>query len=531
MSSGGVSRPPSGSRRVLFGILATIVAARELSNTDFARFALVFAITGLLQLFLDLTIDEVVVKYGNRYAARGDWGRFQRLFGLGLRVKLLGGVVGSLAIVLAALLSPWIWGLHGIEGPLLVASLIPIVQAPEGMASAALLIRNRYDVRAACLLWSMALRLVAIVIGASIGVTATFVAIVLAQVVATLTVSAVGLYAHRRWPRVEAEPLGDHAKEIRSFAIQSTAASGLQSLRGVLPLVLVGVVATTSQVAYFRIAQAPQTAFASLSSPARMVMLAEQTRDIEHGRHDRAWRLLRRYIGSAAGIVLVVVPLAWIWMESLIRIIYGARYIGATDAARLMLLAAAVQLILGWTKSFPSRSGSRACARRDKRSRSAPSCRSSSSSGASTARPEQRAASSARRLGAGRLLARRSPADARAPARRRGRRRLVECLIVSGIWPPDVGGPASHAPELASWLRAHGHQVEVVTTADAPPAPQPYAVRWASRRLPRGIRHLRALALIATRARHADVVYATSMIVRSSTATALARVPLVVKAS
>ena len=338
---------------VLFGILATIVAARELSNTDFARFALVFAITGLLQLFLDLTIDEVVVKYGNRYAARGDWGRFQRLFGLGLRVKLLGGVVGSLAIVLAAFLSPWIWGLHGIEGPLLVASLIPIVQAPEGMASAALLIRNRYDVRAACLLWSMALRLVAILIGASIGVTATFVAIVLAQVVATVTVSAVGLYAHRRWPRVEAEPLGDHAKEIRSFAIQSTAASGLQSLRGLLPLVLVGVVATTSQVAYFRIAQAPQTAFASLSSPARMVMLAEQTRDIEHGRHDRAWRLLRRYIGSAAGIVLVVVPLAWIWMESLIRIIYGARYIGATDAARLMLLAAAVQLILGWTKSFP----------------------------------------------------------------------------------------------------------------------------------------------------------------------------------
>ena len=100
---------------------------------------------------------------------------------------------------------------------------------------------------------------------------------------------------------------------------------------------------------------------------------------------------------------------------------------------------------------------------------------------------------------------------------------------MSGIWPPDVGGPASHAPELAGWLRAHGHQVEVVTTADAPPAPQPYPVRWASRRLPRGIRHLRALALIATRARHADVVYATSMIVRSSAATALARVPLVVK--
>ena len=128
---------------VLFGILATIVAARELSNTDFARFALVFAITGLLQLFLDLTIDEVVVKYGNRYAARGDWGRFQRLFGLGLRVKLVGGVVGVARDRRSRPCSrPGSGALHGIEGPLLVASLIPLVQAPEGMASAALLIRE-----------------------------------------------------------------------------------------------------------------------------------------------------------------------------------------------------------------------------------------------------------------------------------------------------------------------------------------------------------------------------------------------------
>jgi glycosyltransferase involved in cell wall biosynthesis len=105
----------------------------------------------------------------------------------------------------------------------------------------------------------------------------------------------------------------------------------------------------------------------------------------------------------------------------------------------------------------------------------------------------------------------------------------VKVLIVSGIWPPDVGGPASHAPELATWLRGRGHDVEVVVTADSPPAPQPYPVRWASRHLPRGIRHLRALTLVAQRARQADVVYATSMTVRSAAATALARKPLVVK--
>jgi len=105
----------------------------------------------------------------------------------------------------------------------------------------------------------------------------------------------------------------------------------------------------------------------------------------------------------------------------------------------------------------------------------------------------------------------------------------VKVLIVSGIWPPDVGGPASHAPEVADELRARGHDVEVVTMADRAPPARPYPVRWASRRLPRGVRHLRAALLVARAARRADVVYSTGMIGRSAIGSALARKPLVQK--
>ena len=59
----------------------------------------------------------------------------------------------------------------------------------------------------------------------------------------------------------------------------------------------------------------------------------------------------------------------------------------------------------------------------------------------------------------------------------------MRVLIVSGIWPPDVGGPASHAPEVADFLRGRGHEVEIVTTADHEPAARAYPVRWVSRRL------------------------------------------------
>lgn len=105
----------------------------------------------------------------------------------------------------------------------------------------------------------------------------------------------------------------------------------------------------------------------------------------------------------------------------------------------------------------------------------------------------------------------------------------MRVLVVSGIWPPDVGGPASHAPEVAAWLRERGHSVEAVVTADAQPPAAPYPVAWVDRSLPAGVRHVRALALIATRARRADVVYSTGMFGRSSLGALLARTPVVLK--
>ena len=103
----------------------------------------------------------------------------------------------------------------------------------------------------------------------------------------------------------------------------------------------------------------------------------------------------------------------------------------------------------------------------------------------------------------------------------------MRVVVVSGIWPPDPGGPASHAPALADFLAERGHVVEVVTTADAPPARRSYPVTWTPRRSP--LRHARAALLVRSAARRADVVYATSMIRRAAIGARLARRPLVVK--
>ena len=91
----------------------------------------------------------------------------------------------------------------------------------------------------------------------------------------------------------------------------------------------------------------------------------------------------------------------------------------------------------------------------------------------------------------------------------------MRVLVVSGIWPPDVGGPASHAPDVAGFLHGRSHDVEVVTTASVPPVAREYPVHAISRRLPKGAVHLRTAAEIARRGRRADVIYTTGMFGRS----------------
>jgi glycosyltransferase involved in cell wall biosynthesis len=105
----------------------------------------------------------------------------------------------------------------------------------------------------------------------------------------------------------------------------------------------------------------------------------------------------------------------------------------------------------------------------------------------------------------------------------------VKVLVVSGIWPPDVGGPASHAPEVAAYLQAHGHEPHVLVTADAAPPPESYPVDWVPRAAPPGVRHARALEAVRRLAGRADVVYSTGMFGRSGAGSLLARTPYVLK--
>lgn len=105
----------------------------------------------------------------------------------------------------------------------------------------------------------------------------------------------------------------------------------------------------------------------------------------------------------------------------------------------------------------------------------------------------------------------------------------MHILLLPGIWPPDVGGPATHGPDFARFLVAAGHIVRVVTMADGPPTELPCPVETVSRRYPFPVRYSLLAARGAARGRRADVLYASATYAAAAAASMTARRPLVAK--
>jgi O-antigen/teichoic acid export membrane protein len=335
------------------GILGTIVAARVLGLHDFGLFVTALAAASFFQLLLDLTVEETLTKIGFRYVVQEDWGRLRRLFARCVQLKIAGGVLAAVFVALLAPFADSIFDADGLFWPVLVSALLPIAAAVEGVGLAALLLKRRYDVRGSYQALSGTFRLAGITLGSLIGVTAAVGGIVLAQAAASTVAVILGLSVFRRFPHAPQRALGDDRRLVVSFVLRSSAATGVISLRQTLAPLLLGVVAGPTQVGLLRVAQSPQTGFQAASAPVRLILLTEQTHDWERGEEQTVLAGVRQFMVVASGLMLVAVPLFMIAMPFLVRVFFGEQYEGAVDAARIVLVAAALQLVLGWTKSFP----------------------------------------------------------------------------------------------------------------------------------------------------------------------------------
>jgi O-antigen/teichoic acid export membrane protein len=337
----------------VLGVGTTIAATKILGSDLYAQFAIVFSVVGFFQMLLDLTVDEALIKYGFRYVTTEDWGRLRRLFEVALGFKLVGGVFALVVIAALAPFSHAIWS-HSLAAPLLVGAFVPLAQATETIAGCALILRERLHVRAWFYTVGMGARLAGTAVGATQGVLGAMVGLLVGQVVSSVAITSTGWAAWRAFPLGASTPLGNDRADLRRFIISSTAATSLTSGRATLGTWLIGAIAPLKEAAYFRNAQAPLTALSAISSPARLVLLAEQTADYERGDRARVRRLLVRYILFSVLVMCIVVPVGWFLMPWAMQVAYNRDFRRhATEAGRIVLFVGALQFVSGFSKTLP----------------------------------------------------------------------------------------------------------------------------------------------------------------------------------
>lgn len=108
----------------------------------------------------------------------------------------------------------------------------------------------------------------------------------------------------------------------------------------------------------------------------------------------------------------------------------------------------------------------------------------------------------------------------------------MRILIVTGIFPPDIGGPATYVPQVARGLVERGHQVTVVTLSDRlgdDDQVYPFRVVRLPRKAFKPWRVLRTLEVLVHLGRGCDVLFVNGLALEATLANLVLRKPLVLK--
>ena len=107
----------------------------------------------------------------------------------------------------------------------------------------------------------------------------------------------------------------------------------------------------------------------------------------------------------------------------------------------------------------------------------------------------------------------------------------MRVLLVSNLFPPDIGGPATYVSRLAHDLHRRGHSVQLLVCAEDPSrgAEYPFPVRRVSRRITMPLRMLMVLLWVLWYARRAEVVYVNGLELPGVLGSTLMRKPAALK--
>jgi glycosyltransferase involved in cell wall biosynthesis len=110
--------------------------------------------------------------------------------------------------------------------------------------------------------------------------------------------------------------------------------------------------------------------------------------------------------------------------------------------------------------------------------------------------------------------------------------RCLKVLMITGIFPPDIGGPATYVPTMASELVKRGHKMAVLTLSD-PLNHDDHSYNFSVHRIRRSLfkplRFLLTVMRILRKGRHAQLLFVNGLYLEAVIANYFLRKPMVQK--
>jgi O-antigen/teichoic acid export membrane protein len=336
--------------------LATVIAARALGPSEFGGVVLAVSVTTLVSTFLDITLEEAVIYYGQQSLATGRIARLRALIRTSFLLDTGVGVV--IAMILVALASPIADLASGGElDPDLVrlATLGMLCTTADGTTGAMLMLAERTHLRAWLMATTNLARVVGVLVAVEIGgAEAVLTAYVLASAAGAALQGVIAWRIGWRGWRDGDDDSGDRVglRALANFGVHTSVGNSLFSARDLLFPVLLGSLSGPAAVGVFRAAMFPVFLGGVASGPIRLLLLPEQAKLAAQRRYADLWHSIRLHMIGAAAIGVPAAVIGFFVLPWLIPAIFSEKFSGAVDPARILLIAAVWQLMLGWGKSL-----------------------------------------------------------------------------------------------------------------------------------------------------------------------------------
>lgn len=345
----------------LLAFVGTLVVARALGPHEFGTVVLAVAIATLVATLLDLSLGEALVHHGYRALAQRDAAavlgliRASLVLDVGIGIVVAGGVF-LLATPLADL------GSAGRLDPGLVqlAAFVPLASTADATIGGVLQLVRRPDLFAWVTAGTNLARLGGVLVAVQVGTPeAVIVAYAVANAIGSLAGALLAWRLARRHLSAGTIPpaLRVPVRELVRFGAHTSLTGSVTAANGALIPVLLGRLSGPATVGIFRVAMFPVFLAGSASSPIRLVLYPEQARLAAAGDLRQIRHAIRTHTLAALALSLPLAVAAWFALPWLLPLIYSEQFSEAVEPARILLVAAVVQLSASWFKTLPAALG------------------------------------------------------------------------------------------------------------------------------------------------------------------------------